>query len=519
LPETLTRESMFDLVSRTGGLGETLAYCRIQLGQFQRGLEELESAQAAELRRVLTAESSLPTDLDAGRRALIVATREKLHRLRIEFSRSPDRTGGHRLGAEVATEIRTTQATLKEALAGIETDGYGGAALSAAAMLELIPKGGIAIVPVVTLSGGAVYVIPHGTTAITRDHAFDLPELKTRAVEERLESWLIGYRRLKEWEDNQHPRPWAAFEPTVVEVLDWLWTSLMQPALRAAERMGFRSSPESEIVILATGGLSYLPLHAAWNRVSNRYVIDDVVVTYVPSFHSLQICRQRASDRQRGKSDFFGLFDPEHDNPEYRLKLSEKFEMPQLKKVFAKHRRKAKTVMGKEATPAALRIHGRASGYIHVSCHGEFDWSRPDRSGVVLADGEVMDLPNIADLDFPRSRLVSLAACETAITAGGRLASEQVGLPAAFLQAGAPAVIATLWPVVDAPTAAIMVRMYDLLLDDELRPAFALQRAVLEFRDGRLPKSISDAMVEIDPQAEMDHCSPFFWAAFVAIGY
>jgi CHAT domain-containing protein len=112
---------------------------------------------------------------------------------------------------------------------------------------------------------------------------------------------------------------------------------------------------------------------------------------------------------------------------------------------------------------------------------------------------------------------VSIAACETAITAAGKLASEQFGLPAAFIQAGAPAVIATLWPVMDWSTAVIMARMYDLMLADHPGPARALRQAVLEFRDGRLPPSLLDDVKMIG--ADLDHCLPFFWAPFVAIGH
>ena len=51
-----------------------------------------------------------------------------------------------------------------------------------------------------------------------------------------------------------------------------------------------------------------------------------------------------------------------------------------------------------------------------------------------------------------------------------------IGLPAGFLQAGVPGVVATLWPVNDRSTAVLVAEFYRLLLAERQDPATALRR-------------------------------------------
>jgi CHAT domain-containing protein len=76
-----------------------------------------------------------------------------------------------------------------------------------------------------------------------------------------------------------------------------------------------------------------------------------------------------------------------------------------------------------------------------------------------------------------------LSACQTAIADFRNLPDEAIGLPAGLTQAGVPSVVGTLWSVSDASTALLMVRFYELLLQDKLAPPEALRRAQCWLRD------------------------------------
>ena len=85
----------------------------------------------------------------------------------------------------------------------------------------------------------------------------------------------------------------------------------------------------------------------------------------------------------------------------------------------------------------------------------------------------MQDLQDPAVALFAQLRLVVLSACRTALV-GTELPDEAVGLPSAWLQAGAKDVLASLWPVSDSVTVAFMKKFYELLLLDRLDPTEAL---------------------------------------------
>lgn len=116
-------------------------------------------------------------------------------------------------------------------------------------------------------------------------------------------------------------------------------------------------------------------------------------------------------------------------------------------------------LLNDEATAAALKK--RRASYLHFSCHGFYRWDDPLQSGLILARGEPFTLAQVlGELKLDTCRLVALSACETGITEVRQSPDEYLGLPAGFLQAGAPAVLSTLWSVDDLSTMLLIERFY-----------------------------------------------------------
>jgi CHAT domain-containing protein len=112
---------------------------------------------------------------------------------------------------------------------------------------------------------------------------------------------------------------------------------------------------------------------------------------------------------------------------------------------------------------------------LHFSCHGVVHPDLPELSGLALADGlltagEIMGLRLDTDL-------VVLSACDTgsdAFIPGEGMS----GLVHAFLLAGSPRVVASLWKVPDDATAYLMERFYEALAKSpEMTAAEALRTA------------------------------------------
>jgi CHAT domain-containing protein len=156
----------------------------------------------------------------------------------------------------------------------------------------------------------------------------------------------------------------------------------------------------------------------------------------------------------------------------------------------------------------ATVLDGALRGHriVHLATHGVIDSERPALTGLVLSlvnehgagqNGYV----RLADIYNMRldADLVVLSACQTAL--GKEIKGEGlVGLARAFMYAGAPRVVATLWEVNDAATAALMTRFYRGVLQEKRSPAAALRQAQLE--------------MSRDPRWS----APYYWAGFVMQG-
>jgi CHAT domain-containing protein len=148
-----------------------------------------------------------------------------------------------------------------------------------------------------------------------------------------------------------------------------------------------------------------------------------------------------------------------------------------------------------DLTLAALKAHGREADLIHLAAHGMSRLDAPLFSYLRLADGHQTAL-DCFDLELDCS-LVTLSACESGtgkISAG----DEQIGLPRAFLYAGARAVVHSLWRIDDRFTRTVMERFYAELKSGRGR-ATALRTAQLE-------------------QLHAGAVHPFLWASLTLVG-
>jgi CHAT domain-containing protein len=198
------------------------------------------------------------------------------------------------------------------------------------------------------------------------------------------------------------------------------------------------------------------------------------------------------------------------------------------------------------AVLAALRQTGRALTHAHFACHGQAAINEPQLSGLLLADGEQLTVRDLLDPDgarFEQLRLCVLSACQTGIV-GTDLPDEVTGLSAGWLQAGSAGVVASLWPVSDQATLALMAKFYELHWLDQLQPGDALWLAQRWLRGlptwrqdlekagaalGARGPEAAEAVREIassqaraqQPAGQADPApfdSPVYWAAFVLHG-
>ena len=150
--------------------------------------------------------------------------------------------------------------------------------------------------------------------------------------------------------------------------------------------------------------------------------------------------------------------------------------------------------------PKKETLFSQAANYrlLHISCHGDFDPQFPLSSSLHLAPGE--DLTALEVLDHLRLRcdLVTLSACESGLSRVRR-GDELIGLMRAFMYAGAPALVSTLWRVDERSTLTLMERFYREV-QAGVGFAEALRRAQLHLQS-------------LPPFAD-----PYYWAPFYLTG-
>lgn len=245
-------------------------------------------------------------------------------------------------------------------------------------------------------------------------------------------------------------------------------------------KMGVR-----RLILIPGGLLSLLPLHAALVPTASgkgvEPLLDVVQVSYAPSARIWAACRRRA--RTSPFEGFTALIvsDPQPQEAALRPLWGAKDEMQIIRKIIDQDAHGQVWAFEGEAATLAdvlgtLKTRSRELTHVHFACHGIAELTDPYSSGLLLAYGARLKTHDVLDpgvFRFVTLRLAALSACQTALP-GTELPDEVVGLPSGWLQAGAMSVLASLWPVSDSVTVALMQKFYELHLLDRLDPVSAL---------------------------------------------
>ena len=298
----------------------------------------------------------------------------------------------------------------------------------------------------------------------------------------------------------------------------------------------------SQLILIPHRFLHLFPLHALPVGNGNSPVASETQsshtpclidrflggVRYAPSCQLLQLTQNW---KRTNFSHLFGV-----QNPTLDLAYSD-IEMAIIRQTFHPH---AEILVKAEARKEAIADRClQAANCVHFACHGIFDLESPLRSALVLAGVDLNELDlercltlgEIFGLNLSQCRLVTLSACETGLTDPTSLSDEYIGLPSGFLYAGSPSVVSSLWTISDISTAFLITKFYNDL-QQGVSVAVALNQAQRWLRDAtgdELQQWMESQQLPLNPTLNMSlqrrfrqnrypFQSPFYWAAFCAIG-
>ncbi|MFF1418233.1 CHAT domain-containing protein [Streptomyces sp. NPDC058280] len=328
-------------------------------------------------------------------------------------------------------------------------------------------------------------------------------------------------RRLRDAVDaiNAHgasrpsPAQLIAAGATLRETLAWTWHKIVCPVLElvgsrdpvpeASDARGVSDVPGvpdegawPRIWWVPTGSFNALPLHAAECTLPDCELdgcgaaLDAVVSSYVPGFRTLAYARTRAEHRNAA------------DNGSALLVASPEDELPGVAAAagYAAGLLGAREpLVGAAATREAVLAALGSTPWVHFGCHAATDPTEPSGSLLHLPSGEPLSVLEICRTQPRSARLAFLAACGTARTSE-RLSDEAIHITSAFLLAGFPTAVGTLWEI-DSTHADHVTRDFyrSMTATGAGTSAYALHHTVRELRR-RIPDR------------------PHVWAAYVHAG-
>jgi CHAT domain-containing protein/tetratricopeptide (TPR) repeat protein len=464
-------------LSTTADLPRRAAYACAQTGDLTQAIETLEQGRARGLseslsrdRADLQALAQQNPTLHSQYQTIIT----ELRNLEIE-QRNP---ASLRTRPEIQTSLQTQTQQFQTTIAQIrQISGYED---------FLKPPTFAEIEKAVTIDRPLVYLVttPNGGMVLTVSvNAIDVLWLddltETKLIDLLSQTWFAAYN--KSQSDRQ------GWEDAIASVTRQLWEPLMAPLIDHLKQHSFQQA-----ILIPTGYLSLLPLHAAWIEAPNkptgkRYALDDIHFTYAPNAKSLTAA-QAIADRVPADS-ILAI-----DNPRNDLPNSER-EVHAAVNSFSD-----RTVLRHDqATIAAVKQALPQAAIAHFSCHGTADLTDPLNSGLFMSDG-LLSLKDIFELNLAEGdrgiRLAILSACETGMI-GIENADEAVSLPTGLLQAGVAAVIASLWSVSDLSTSLLLAKFYAIWREQDIAPDLALRQAQIWLRDTTNQEKIAEFQAAI----------------------
>jgi CHAT domain-containing protein/tetratricopeptide (TPR) repeat protein len=514
--------------------GDTVAgdaYCLARLGRLDEAVRRLEAGRARALDEALARDRAALEDASDTDRAAFMAAADRIKVLEAEGRRVPGTDAPTPPGGRSFAERSAELVRAREDLAGVVEriraylPGFMGEGLDypdvAAAGSPDRP-----LIYLLTTSEGSLALLVRAGPRIPAPEDVVWLDGFTAAT---LDALLVQRNESGEARGGylvaQVSRDLGELAAAVTENMEILRRELIGPLARRLADIGLAAA-----TVIPVGLLSLLPLPAA--------APEGYTIALAPSARALGAACRALQERAEEAPVLLAVGNPlplpaGWDPLEYagvEVRAIERFFAPGSRRVLPEETATREDVM--QGLPRAT--------HLHLACHGGFDPDEPLDSALYLSGGDRLTLRDLldGDLDISHHRLAVLSACQTGITEFERVPDEVIGLPAGFLQAGVPGVVATLWPVNDQSTAVLVAEFYRLLLAEQKDPATALASARGHLRDATARelaewfersyddsagtdltayKAAADLRSLPDP-ADHPYAHPVYWAGFVYTG-
>lgn len=251
--------------------------------------------------------------------------------------------------------------------------------------------------------------------------------------------------------------------------------------------------------------LNHVAFNALLNPDTGKYLLQDFTVFIAPSATIYQDCTERIRSATVSPQDrLLVLGGPAFQQKSQELPAAEK-EAQAIAALYPQRPGISPICLTREQAvkPTLLQALPLAQ-VIHLATHYQVNELSYGKSRLLLAQSQKdeegdLSTEEISRLSLQRSRLAVLSACQSGVE-GYYKGEGMRGLARAFLVAGTPQVVASLWPVNSDTTSQLMLNFHRRLTQAQNLPVVALRQAQLEFLQ--------------TPAFQ----APYYWATFTLIG-
>ena len=261
----------------------------------------------------------------------------------------------------------------------------------------------------------------------------------------------------------------------------------------------------TNLVIVPDGPLNSVPFSALIDRRTNRYLIEDRAIGIAPSVAIfVEMSARLRARRPETTPKLLIVGNPSINRSAYpNLATLEgaRAEALEIAGMF----QGAELLLGERATKERFLRSMRHSEVVHFAGHAVANQEFPSLSRLLFAPGfeigsDTLFSRELAEERLDQLKLVVLAACSTGAGAGIR-GEGVLSLARAFVAAGAPTVVASLWDVSDPASQRLFRSFY------------------AHFRSGAAPvAALRNAQLAAIASADAADRMPATWAGFAAIG-
>jgi CHAT domain-containing protein len=252
---------------------------------------------------------------------------------------------------------------------------------------------------------------------------------------------------------------------------------------------------ETELVFVPDRELNQVPFSALFNQKTGRFLIQDHACLVTPSLETYLAAEQHGAAAARKPRRVLAVGDPAFDTHRFTLPRLE-YARKEAQAVAALYKDSI-PLLGEDATRQRILDGLEGADVLHLAAHVVVDPRNPLRSIVATADSgsESLRASDLTQERLSGIELVFLSACDTAPGFADGDREGVAGLARAFLAAGVPSVVATLWAVNDQAAARLATQFHLQLLRGD-SPEHALRIA------------------QTDLVTHVSEIAPFAWASF-----